>query len=403
MLAQPVISLIDFLGHIFSGFVHQTFLRKILREITVILLRDGVEQIVVVIGKAGIGLKLADAVAFHNGGDGDTVERQALVTTQILYRSLHAVEGVNVFCKPAALPCGDRFQLLISTDVVPNLLQCAHTAQAADEAVQRPDEADRLGSDGALRVLLHEHLFDCLRHLRKPTALDRLHDDDLLSVLADDFIAGLGLHKLRVPVHVVCRNLDKLKFGMLGQNTIQELCRGMEGKAKMFDLALRLPLERMLDQMLGLNDTAVSVIPVVPACLEIVEQSSLWETGSDFVFSTGNSSFPTVCPADPTPNREARKRRKQNDLEVMTMRTLISCKYHEDSRTVELLYTDGTLIDIYCMALEDEVGRNMFDRSELDYLLTHDPVGYADLILDGNVEEYLQSVTDYRPLVERKY
>ena len=85
------------------------------------------------------------------------------------------------------------------------------------------------------------------------------------------------------------------------------------------------------------------------------------------------------------------------------MRTLISCKYHEDSRTVELLYTDGTLIDIYCMALEDEVGRNMFDRSELDYLLTHDPVGYADLILDGNVEEYLQSVTDYRPLVERKY
>ena len=25
------------------------------------------------------------------------------------------------------------------------------------------------------------------------------------------------------------------------------------------------------------------------------------------------------------------------------MRTLISCKYHEDSQTVELLYTDGTL------------------------------------------------------------
>ena len=40
----------------------------------------------------------------------------------------------------------------------------------------------------------------------------------------------------------------------------------------------------------------------------------------------------------------------------------------------------------------------MYERSELDYLLTHDPVGYADLILNGDVAEYLRNVTDYRPL-----
>ncbi len=51
------------------------------------------------------------------------------------------------------------------------------------------------------------------------------------------------------------------------------------------------------------------------------------------------------------------------------MRTLISCKYHEDSQTVELLYTDGTLLDIDCMAVEDEAAWNMYERSELDYLL----------------------------------
>ena len=44
------------------------------------------------------------------------------------------------------------------------------------------------------------------------------------------------------------------------------------------------------------------------------------------------------------------------------MRTLISCKYHEDSQTVERLYTDGMLIDIDCMAVEDEVARNMHER-----------------------------------------
>ena len=82
------------------------------------------------------------------------------------------------------------------------------------------------------------------------------------------------------------------------------------------------------------------------------------------------------------------------------MRNLISCKYHEDSQTVELLYTNGTLIDIDCMAVEDEVARNIYERSELDYLITHDPVGYADLILNGDVDAYLQNITDYWPLDE---
>ena len=84
------------------------------------------------------------------------------------------------------------------------------------------------------------------------------------------------------------------------------------------------------------------------------------------------------------------------------MKRLISCMYHEDSQTVELLYTDGTLIDINCMAIEDEAARNMYERSELDYLLYHDPVEYANLILNSDVAEHLRKVTNYRPLNERE-
>ena len=51
------------------------------------------------------------------------------------------------------------------------------------------------------------------------------------------------------------------------------------------------------------------------------------------------------------------------------MRRLICCDYHEDSESVELRYTDGTLIDIDCLGVEDEVARNMYERSELDNLL----------------------------------
>ena len=78
------------------------------------------------------------------------------------------------------------------------------------------------------------------------------------------------------------------------------------------------------------------------------------------------------------------------------MRLLICCEYHEDSESVELRYTDGTLIDIDCLGVEDEVARNSFERSELTWLLRHDPVGYADLVLNGSLRYYLNKVTGGR-------
>ena len=35
----------------------------------------------------------------------------------------------------------------------------------------------------------------------------------------------------------------------------------------------------------------------------------------------------------------------------------------------------------------------MAQQTELDYLIYNDPLGYADLILNGNLEEYLKNVT----------
>ena len=80
------------------------------------------------------------------------------------------------------------------------------------------------------------------------------------------------------------------------------------------------------------------------------------------------------------------------------MRKLLSCEFNIDTACVELKFTDGSMISIDCTALENEVAKNMYQRSELDYLVYNDPVGYADLILNGNPEEYLRNVTDYSPL-----
>ena len=79
------------------------------------------------------------------------------------------------------------------------------------------------------------------------------------------------------------------------------------------------------------------------------------------------------------------------------MKTLIPCAYNMDICCVELKFTDGSMIAIDTIAVENEVVDNMYQRSELDYMIYNDPIGYADLILNGNPEIYLKIVTEYRP------
>lgn len=76
------------------------------------------------------------------------------------------------------------------------------------------------------------------------------------------------------------------------------------------------------------------------------------------------------------------------------MTPLLSCEFNMDTACVELKFSDDTMISIDCTAVEDEVARNMRQRSELDYLIYNDPLGYANLVLSGDPWEYLRNVTD---------
>ncbi len=66
------------------------------------------------------------------------------------------------------------------------------------------------------------------------------------------------------------------------------------------------------------------------------------------------------------------------------MESLLSCEFNMDTACVELRYLDGSMISIDCTAVENEVADNMYQRSELDYLIYNDPAAYADLILNGD-------------------
>ena len=79
------------------------------------------------------------------------------------------------------------------------------------------------------------------------------------------------------------------------------------------------------------------------------------------------------------------------------MKTIKSCEFNMDTGCVELQFQDGSMISIDCTAVENEAADNRFQRSELDYLIYNDPLAYADLILNGDVEAYLNAVTKYKP------
>ena len=55
------------------------------------------------------------------------------------------------------------------------------------------------------------------------------------------------------------------------------------------------------------------------------------------------------------------------------MKKLISCEFNMDSACVELVYSDNSMISIDCTAVENEVADNLYQRSELNYLIYNHP------------------------------
>lgn len=78
------------------------------------------------------------------------------------------------------------------------------------------------------------------------------------------------------------------------------------------------------------------------------------------------------------------------------MKKLISCEFNMDTACVELKFIDGSMIAIDTIAVENEVADNMYQRSELDWLIYNKPLEYAQLVLGGALEQYVQGMSERR-------
>lgn len=74
------------------------------------------------------------------------------------------------------------------------------------------------------------------------------------------------------------------------------------------------------------------------------------------------------------------------------------CEFNIDAACVEVKLIDGSMVSIDCIAVENEYANNMYETSELDYLIYNEPMSYIRLLLSDEMEEYLWNNTDYTPL-----
>ena len=77
------------------------------------------------------------------------------------------------------------------------------------------------------------------------------------------------------------------------------------------------------------------------------------------------------------------------------MERQISCEFNIDTACVEVKYADGSMISIDCTRVENEIVRNMYEASELDWLVYNALADYVNLLLHGDIQEYLKNVTEY--------
>ena len=78
------------------------------------------------------------------------------------------------------------------------------------------------------------------------------------------------------------------------------------------------------------------------------------------------------------------------------MERLISCEFNMDTACVELKFADGSMISIDTIAVENEVADNMYQRSELDWLIYNKPWEYVQLVLVGDLKGYLRGTPEHR-------
>ena len=77
------------------------------------------------------------------------------------------------------------------------------------------------------------------------------------------------------------------------------------------------------------------------------------------------------------------------------MKRIESCAFNIDTACVEVKYSDGSMLAVDTIQVENTIPANRYENRMLDYLIDNSPLEYVELVLSGEIEEYLQEFTNY--------
>jgi hypothetical protein len=63
-----------------------------------------------------------------------------------------------------------------------------------------------------------------------------------------------------------------------------------------------------------------------------------------------------------------------------------------DTACVEIVYANGSALSIYTPMIEEALRTTIHSRSKLDWLIENEPLEYAQMVIDGTMQEYLDRI-----------
>jgi len=76
------------------------------------------------------------------------------------------------------------------------------------------------------------------------------------------------------------------------------------------------------------------------------------------------------------------------------MQSIKSYEFNIDNACIEIIYDNGSKMSLYTPMIEEFLRTTVHSRSKLNWLIENEPLDYAQMMLDGTMQDYLDRMDD---------
>lgn len=85
------------------------------------------------------------------------------------------------------------------------------------------------------------------------------------------------------------------------------------------------------------------------------------------------------------------------------MKRVKSCEYNMDTGCIDVVCSDGKMLSIYIPIIEETLRTTAYSRLRLDLLLDSDPLYYAEMVVDGMLQKWVDQIDSSSQVQLKRY